>query len=97
MRAFRVFVEVCVLRRQPGYEPAPTPVPSDGNSTTDGSKMGTTSGEVSPARTPVVVNRAGGGGGGGGLGGLAAGGAGAGVVATEASDFLGERWVSFFS
>ncbi|CAM9533919.1 unnamed protein product, partial [Laminaria digitata] len=96
LRAFRVFVEVCVLRRQPGYQPGPQapPIQASGNSSGGGGGVGgagggdgdgDVSGGVSPARTPVVASRGfvgGSGGGGGGVGGfgMPAGWAGAGGV-----------------
>ncbi|CAM9110574.1 unnamed protein product [Scytosiphon promiscuus] len=94
LRAFRVFVEVCVLRRQPGYQSAPPPPPALSASTPASAGNSGGSGEVSPARTPVVVSRAGGSSGGGGGGGGMFGGpaAGAAVVVSEgSSDFLGDK------
>lgn len=101
MRAFRVFVEVCVLRRQPGYQPAPAPAPPSSSSTQASGNPGGASGsgggggdpgEVSPARTPVVVARGGvAAGGGGGAGVFGPAGAGGAVVEPDRSDFLGER------
>ncbi|CAM9317779.1 unnamed protein product, partial [Ectocarpus sp. 13 AM-2016] len=103
MRAFRVFVEVCVLRRQPGYQPAPAAAPPSSSSTqasgNPGGASGTGSGgggggdpgEVSPARTPVVVSRGGVAAGGGGAGVFGAAGGGGAVVEPDRSDFLGDK------
>ncbi|CBJ48943.1 hypothetical protein Esi_0102_0029 [Ectocarpus siliculosus] len=101
MRAFRVFVEVCVLRRQPGYQAAPAPAPPSSSSTQASGNPGGAGGsgggggdpgEVSPARTPVVVSRGGvAAGGGGGAGVFGAAGGGGAVVEPDRSDFLGDK------
>lgn len=103
LRAFRVFVEVCILRRQPGYESAPQPpVPSSPNGNSAKGEDSGSSGELSPARTPVGAGKGpnrGNGGTSGSTGGWpaasgAGGGFGAGATrdtaAQHSSDFLGK-------
>lgn len=94
-----MFVEVCVLRRQPGYQPTRIPPPAPAGSSTQGG--------VSPARTPVTgsgkrpgsgalgraVARPGAGDAGGG--GEGDGGA-ARDTARQRSDFLGKAFLVVF-
>ncbi|CAM9965320.1 unnamed protein product, partial [Sphacelaria rigidula] len=93
LRSFRVFVEVCVLRRQPGYLPTTAAPELQLSNPASTPTRSSNQGGVSPARTPVggasTSNR-----GAGGIAGLGGGGGDGGAGRDNAqknSDFLGDN------
>lgn len=95
LRSFRVFVEVCVLRRQPGYLPTTAAPELQLSNPASTPTRSSNQGGVSPARTPVggasTSNR-----GAGGIAGLGGGGGDGGAGRDNAqknSDFLGAYFV----